>query len=160
VLTLKCKESPFSLYKKRTNESQVMPEPQFIELPPGPVEGGGGGGFRPPRPGIEELPVGPVYERETVTELFRLRDRVHALESQALAARINPQFKFPGWPRPYELPQVSEALFLRPGVGGPNELPPPDVAQLVQNINAILQRLTAIEATLATLATAGASTSR
>jgi hypothetical protein len=138
-----------------------MPEKQVIELPAGPIEGGGGG-IRPPHPGIEELPVGPVYEfqHEAVSELFRLRDRVHALESQALATKINPRFKSPGGPRVYELPQSSEALFHHPIVGGPNEIPPEvDWAQLVQSINVILQRLTAVEASLTTL-TAASKASR
>jgi hypothetical protein len=67
---------------KSQNKSQPMPE-QIVELPAGPIEGGGGR-VHPPRPGVEELPAGPVYAfaREAVTELFRLRDRVHALESE------------------------------------------------------------------------------
>jgi hypothetical protein len=68
-----------------------MPEEQIIEeLPAGPPEGGGGGRPWPPRPGVAELPAFPPYgfAREAVTELFRLRDRVHALETQMLAARV------------------------------------------------------------------------
>jgi hypothetical protein len=80
-------------------------EPNIAELPPGPELGGGGGRPIPPHRGpIAELPPGPPWE--AVSELFRLRDRVHALESQALAAKL-----YGGWQRNpglAEIPQASE----------------------------------------------------
>jgi hypothetical protein len=129
-----------------------MPEKQVIELPAGPIEGGGVYPPWPHRPGIEELPAGPIYDfsREAITELFRLRDRVHALESQVLATRINLPFKPPWWRS--EIPPFLEARFPNPVKGSPGEIPPPeDFATLSQAVSSILQRLNAIEASLATL---------
>lgn len=68
-----------------------MPEEQLIEeLPAGPPEGGGRYRPWPPRPGIAELPafLSHGFTREAAAELFRLRDRVHALESQLLATKL------------------------------------------------------------------------
>ncbi|MBV8970173.1 MAG: hypothetical protein JO331_14110 [Verrucomicrobia bacterium] len=126
-----------------------MPE-HIAELPTGPVEGGGGR-VHPPHPGVVELPVGPVYyafDREAVTELFRLRDRVHALESELLIIKFNPRSPRPN---PHELPQHPDFILQRPGPGAPNELPPVEVGELTQYISAILARLTSIEASIAAL---------
>jgi hypothetical protein len=88
-----------------TGRRRMANEPNIAELPPGPELGGGGGRPIPPHRGpIAELPPGPPWE--AVSELFRLRDRVHALESQALAAKL-----YGGWQRNpglAEIPQVSE----------------------------------------------------
>ncbi len=125
-----------------------MPE-HIVELPAGPVEGGGGRAH-PPRPGVEELPAGPVYafDREAVTELFRLRDRVHALESELLIIKFNPRSPRPN---PHELPPIRDFILHRPGPGAPNELPPAEFGELTQYISAILERLSSIEASIAAL---------
>jgi hypothetical protein len=118
-----------------------MSERAIAELPTGPYENGGGV-LRPPHLPIAELPqVTEVFQPEAIQELFRLRDRVHALESQALAARL----RFPVNPVVHELPKVSE--FYRPpvGVGAPNEIPITDIWQTLQGI---LSRLGALEVAL------------
>jgi hypothetical protein len=123
-----------------------MPEQLNIEeLPAGPTEGGGG--FRPwpprPGPGIAELPAGPpwLFSQEATTELFRLRDRVHALESQLLASRLSGGSdggRIPPW-RLAELPPF-EAL-VRTSFSG--ELRGPDYGwnQLVGLLQALLAAL-------------------
>jgi hypothetical protein len=70
-----------------------MAQESIAELPAGPPEGSGGFRPFPHRPGVAELPAGPVYmlDREVAAELFRLRDRVHALESQLVASRLYPR---------------------------------------------------------------------
>ncbi|WP_266168544.1 hypothetical protein [Dyella subtropica] len=142
-----------------------MPEkPNIEELPISPVEGHS----HPhlpfgPRPPIAELPWAP-YDRaspEALAELFRLRDRVHTLESQALAGRLKvthpPRYEIPAHIEsmyrgdlPNELPEGGE------GGGGVykspwhiNELPPPD--QLLRDIGALVQRLLTVETQLAAL---------
>src|SRR5579863_7601431 len=118
-----------------------MPDNLKIEeLPAGPTEGGGGFRPWPPRPGIAELPVGPpwVFGPEAVTELFRLRDRVHALESQLLAGKLSggaSDGKIPPW-RLAELPPF-EAL-ARTTFSG--ELKGPDYSwnQLIGLLQALL----------------------
>ena len=77
-----------------------------------PAEGEGGSGRirLPRRPGgvggpNELPPFVSISVSQLVNEVFRLRDRVHALESQALASRIG---------------AGNAAAF---GVGGPQELP-------------------------------------
>ena len=128
-----------------------MPEEQAIEeLPFGPPEGGAGGRWWPPRPGVAELPVGPpyVFTREAVTELFRLRDRVHALESQLLAAKLYGGGYGGGyvptriWPN--ELPPFDQTT-VRAFTGG--ELRGPDypipVGQLIALLEALLAALRA-----------------
>jgi hypothetical protein len=123
-----------------------MPEQLNIEeLPAGPTEGGGGGFRWPTRPGIAELPAGPpwVFTQEAVTELFRLRDRVHALESQALASKVFgggvSDGKIPPW-RLSELPPF-EALARTTTFSG--ELRGPDYGwnQLVGLLQALLAAL-------------------
>ncbi|CAB3749171.1 hypothetical protein [Paraburkholderia humisilvae] len=149
-----------------------MPKTPIIEeLPAGPTEGGGGRPL-PHRPGWAELPAGPDYAfaREAANELFRLRDRVHAMETQFLATRLrihNPNIH--EIPRvealsrvglPNELPEGGE--FGGGGLGGggvgyhpvpwPGELPPWEQL-LARNLEAILQRLSAVEAGLSALNT-------
>jgi hypothetical protein len=123
-----------------------MPEQLNIEeLPAGPPEGGGGFRPWPTRPGVAELPAGPpwMFGQEAVTELFRLRDRVHALESQLLAAKLlgggSDGLKIPPW-RWAELPPF-EAL-VRTSFGG-GELKGPDYSwnQLVGLLEALLAAL-------------------
>lgn len=141
-----------------------MPEHVPVEeLPAGPTEGGGGFKF-PRRPGIAELPAGPPWEfgSEAVTELFHLRNRVHAIENQLLATRL-----IPHRPVRSEIPRV-EALRSLPnelpegGEGGGGfvprpwpeiaELPPwEQFAALTRDLAIIAQRLTAIEVNLAAI---------
>lgn len=135
-----------------------MSERAIAELPPGPPDHEGG--FRLPKWPIAELPPGPeLFQPEAVQELFRLRDRVHALESQALATKLSPQFRFPVNPVLHELPRATEFYRFQPvGVlGGPNELPPPDLYQALQGI---FVRLAAIEATLNLAGSNGEQTAR
>jgi hypothetical protein len=124
-----------------------MPDNLKIEeLPAGPTEGGGGFRPWPPRPGIAELPVGPpwIFGPEAVTELFRLRDRVHALESQLLAGKLSgvasDGLKIPQPWRIAELPPF-EAL-ARTSFGG-GEMRGPDYGwnQLVGLLQALLAAL-------------------
>jgi hypothetical protein len=123
-----------------------MPEEQIIEeLPAGPPEGGGGGRPWPPRPGVAELPAFPPYgfAREAVTELFRLRDRVHALETQMLAARVYGGSFGGGYvpPRywPNELPPFE--AFYRTGFSG--ELKGPVLGAGADQLIALLEALLA-----------------
>ncbi|AIY41642.1 hypothetical protein LT85_2484 [Collimonas arenae] len=146
-----------------------MPDKSVVaELPAGPTDNGGGV-YRPPHfPGPAELPVASSFGtgREALTELFRLRDRVHSLESQFLASKL----KFGAHnPNIHELPTHLEALFRG---GWPNELPeggegggggvfhprpeiaelPPEVLSgLTQTLAAFTQRLSAIETSIAAL---------
>jgi hypothetical protein len=78
-----------------------------------PAEGEGGSGridFSRLRGGIggpSEIPLPDLFRvSQLVNEIFRLRDRVHALESNLLATRLS-----------------ATASFRFGGIGGPNELP-------------------------------------
>jgi len=98
-----------------------MTEKIIAELPTGgPSEGGG---IRPTlhRPNPGELPpfeTATGLSREAVAELFRLRDRVNALESQILAGRIG--LHFPPNPGIHELPTHLEAKFTGGELRGPD----------------------------------------
>ena len=87
-----------------------MPE-NPAELPEG--EGGGGGRIDWSRirggiGGPNELPPPDLFRAsQLVNEIFRLRDRVHALESSMLASRFG----------------ASSFVARLGGIGGPNELP-------------------------------------
>jgi hypothetical protein len=125
---------------------------------------GEGGSRIPSRPGgiggPAELPPATVFRvNELVAEILSLRDRVHGLESQFVASRLN----F-GRPPIHELPRFSAASRF---VGGPQELPeggeggggfgvfhPPheiaelpvfNSARLLQEITLTNQRLTSLE---------------
>jgi hypothetical protein len=128
-----------------------MPEERIIEeLPPGPTEGGSGGGRWPwPRPGVAELPPFSQYgfTQEAVTELFRLRDRVHALESHALAARLHAGgaggvLNIPQPWRVAELPPF-EAFYRSGGFSGELKGPEYGWNQLVGLLEALLAALRA-----------------
>jgi len=120
-----------------------MPEEQIIEeLPVGPPEGGGGGRPWPHRPGVAELPPFPPYgfSREAVNELLRLRDRVHALESQLLVARLYGGGYVPPRIWPNELPPADQT-YLRAFTGG--ELKGPVWGGSVDQLIALLEALLA-----------------
>jgi hypothetical protein len=126
-----------------------QPQPDIAELQPGPEPRGGGRTPLPHRPGIAELPVGPPWE--AVTELFRLRDRVHALESQSLAARMyyykNPLLaEFPQVNQPWRLaeyPPVTAPFeaFYRSFSGGELSGPVYTTDQLIGLLEALIAAL-------------------
>jgi hypothetical protein len=121
-------------------QEETMPEEQIIEeLPAGPIEGGGGGRVWPPRPVVAELPR-YSFTQEAVTELFRLRDRVHALETELLAFKvygrggyIPPRY----WPN--ELPPAELVEDARRFTGG--ELRGPDYPPPWEEVKALLQQI-------------------
>src|SRR5579871_3576489 len=114
-----------------------MAENIIAELPPG--EPTGHGGFRPPvrRPNPGELPPFE-FGREAINELFRLRDRVHALESHILAGKLH----FPP-PGVHELPTHLEARrdFTAGELGWPDDPRPVSLGDLLTLLKQILQRL-------------------
>jgi|SRR5579863_2807155 len=143
-----------------------MPKFPFpgAELPP---EGGveGGGRVLPHRPGVEELPAGPVFREEAfrhrpgieelpygpeaggrtvralAREVFHLRQRVYKLESSALFS----QFGFGGFGSdggPNELPAELE-------LGGGGTIPRPgEINELP-----VFEQIAVLETRLATLET-------
>ena len=140
-----------------------MPEKSNIAELPAELGSGGGGFHLPHRPIAELPPVTGLFGREAVDELFRLRDRVHALESQHLASKL--KINFP--PTKSELPPAPEALFRyapnelpEGGEGGGGvyhpiheiaELPPFEFGNIAQYLSAVVQRISAVEASLAAL---------
>jgi hypothetical protein len=129
-----------------------MPE-HPAELPEG--ESGGGGGRIPRRPGgiggPNELPIDwmRISASQLISEVFRLRDRVHALESNNLAVRMraggrsffNPaEMPVPegegggggGWHFPPEIHEIHEI----------NELP---ISQFVTELTGLVARFTQFE---------------
>ena len=123
-------------------------------------EGEGGGSrsdFSRLRGGIggpQELPPfdywGRVSVSQLVSELFRLRDRVHFLESGLLAARMRlGAGAFGGIGGPNELPEGEGG-----GVGGGGRFPPPEIheiaelppfSQLVTEFNSLIARFNQFE---------------
>jgi hypothetical protein len=89
--------------------------------------------------------VAPPYafSREAAAELFRLRDRVHALESQLLAAKLyGGVLNIPQPWRIAELPPPDSPLYSTAFTGG--ELRGPDyppVGQLIALLEALLAAL-------------------
>jgi hypothetical protein len=131
-----------------------QPQPDIAELQPGPEPRGGGRTPLPHRgPGIAELQVGPPWvspPQEAVTELFRLRDRVHALESQSLAARMyykNPLLaEYPVVTQPWRLaeyPPVTAPFeaFYRSFSGGELSGPVYTTDQLIGLLEALIAAL-------------------
>jgi hypothetical protein len=101
----------YDRYKKPTKEEILMPE-NPAELP---AEMEGGGGIRRRPIGIGGPPELPPPETrfsiaQLVSEVFRLRDRIHALEGGMLATKLGGGGGF-------------AARSFGGGVGGPNELP-------------------------------------
>jgi hypothetical protein len=122
----------------------MMPEEQAIEeLPAGPPEGGGGYRPWPPRPGVAELPVGPTYafSREAASELFRLRDRVHALESQLLAVKLSGGVL--NFPQPWRIAEfpLPDQYYSTGFHGGELRGPEYPVTQLTALLQALLNAL-------------------
>jgi len=109
-----------------------MSEESIAELAYGGNEGGGRYGRFPHRPGPAELPpVTAAFDRALSAEVFRLRDRVHALETQILADKL--RLPVPPWQRS-EIPPASEEYVTFSG-----ELRGPDYGDVLGDILKLLQ---------------------
>lgn len=116
-----------------------------------PAENEGGGGFRPPSPGgiggPNELPAFNLAKKyqfsQLVNEIFRLRNRIHALESNIFAVKISSGIRPGHWPQELEESEGSGGgTLFPPEIHEIDELP---ISRVVEQLSSLVVRFEQFE---------------